>query len=254
MIKAIDIPDYIRNILLSSRVEGNTLHIDLQLERSTYVELNKILEALGGKWNRKARGHVFDGDPRQKISEALQAGEVVDVKKTFEFFETPQEVANRMIDMVEIPSGSRILEPSAGHGAIADVARALCPDCTIEVVEILDENRNILKEKGYKLVGKNFLKLKKRKPYDFILMNPPFSGQKDIDHIRHAWKFLKPGGTLVSVMAPSVRFRSNKKTETFRQWASSQPGFFIEDLPSGSFTGSGTGVGAVILHLEKPKP
>jgi predicted RNA methylase len=253
MIKAIDIPDYIRNILLSSRVEGNTLFIEQQLDRSTYVELNKVLEALGGKWNRKARGHVFDRDPREKISEALQAGEVVDVKKTFEFFATPQEVANRMVDMVEIPSGSRILEPSAGHGAIADVARALCPDCTIEVVEILNENRDVLKEKGYKLVGKDFLKLKKKKPYDIILMNPPFSAQKDIDHVRHAWKFLKPGGSLVSVMAPSVKFRDNKKTKAFRDWAESQPNFFIEDLPPGTFSESGTEVGAVILHLKKPE-
>jgi predicted RNA methylase len=253
MIKSIDIPEYIRNILLSSRVEGNTLFIDQQLERATYMDLNKVLEALGGKWNRKARGHVFTGDPRQKIAEALQAGEVIDVKKTFEFFATPLEVANRMVDMVEIPSGSRILEPSAGHGAIADVARALCPDCTIEVVEILDENREVLKEKGYKLVGKDFLKLKKKKPYDIILMNPPFSGQKDMDHVRHAWKFLKPGGSLVSIMAPSVKHRTNKKTESFKEWPSSQPNFFIEDLPPGTFSESGTDVGAVILHLQKPK-
>lgn len=253
MIKSIDIPDYIRNILLSSRVEGNTLFIDQQLDRSTYVDLNKVLEALGGKWNRKARGHVFDGDPRQKITEALQAGEVVDVKKTFEFFATPPEIANRMVDMVEIPSGSRILEPSAGQGAIADVARALCPDCTIEVVEILDENRAVLKEKGYKIVGKDFLKLKKKKPYDIILMNPPFSAQKDIDHVRHAWKFLKPGGELVSVMAPGVKFRANKKAESFRQWAMSQPKWHFEDLPTGSFSESGTEVGAIILHLQKPE-
>jgi cyclopropane-fatty-acyl-phospholipid synthase len=32
--------------------------------------------------------------------------------------------------------------------------------------------------------------------FDYVAMNPPFSGQCDVDHVYHAWKFLKPGGRL----------------------------------------------------------
>ena len=34
-----------------------------QLDRNDYVKVNKALEALGGKWNRKAKAHLFDEDP-----------------------------------------------------------------------------------------------------------------------------------------------------------------------------------------------
>lgn len=250
--KVVHISDDIKALLQNLRIEGNTVFIDQQLDRDTYVSLNKALEALGGKWNRSARGHVFQGDPSQKLAEALEAGEVVDVKKTFEFFETPPEVANMLLGMVDLERGMKILEPSAGQGAIADVIRADCPECEVHVIEIEPANRAILKEKGYKIVGKDFLKYRKKKPlYDRIIMNPPFSRQQDIDHVRHAWKFLKPGGKLVSIMASSAEYRQNKKAETFHQWADEQENS-IYSLPQGSFKGSGTMVNTIVFTVQKP--
>src|SRR5690606_5547682 len=53
---------------------------------------------------------------------------------------------------------------------------------------------------------------------DRVVMNPPFSKQQDIDHIYHAFKFLKPGGILVSVVSESPFYRNNKKSVEFREW------------------------------------
>lgn len=251
--KVVEIPDYIKNILMASAIDGNVLRLPGQLDRSTYEAVNKVLDALGGKWNRKLRGHVFDGDPRDKITEALQAGEAVNIKKTFEFFETPLPVANLLVSNADIQPGMKILEPSAGHGAIADVIRAMCSDCQIDTIEIEPSNRQVLKEKGYKLVGKDFMKYRKKKPlYDRIVMNPPFSRQQDIDHVRHAWKFLKPGGRLVSVMAGGTEFRQNKKAVEFMQLVD-QYGKGIEPLPEESFKESGTGVNTVVVTIDKPE-
>ena len=254
--KVVHIDDDIKNLLMNLRIEGNVAYITQQLDRDTYVRLNKALEVLGGKWNRSARGHIFAGDPSEKIAEAMQAGEAVDIKKTFEFFETPASVANLMIDRAAI-SGDHVsnmnfyvLEPSAGHGAIADVVRAYVAGQFIHVVEIEPSNREVLKEKGYKLIGKDFMKLRKKKRlYDRIVMNPPFSKQQDIDHVLHAWKFLKPGGRLVSVMAGGTEYRQNKKALAFQKLVEDHG--YIEPLPPGSFEESGTGVNTVLVTLDK---
>jgi hypothetical protein len=61
---------------------------------------------------------------------------------------------------------------------------------------------------------------------------------------------MKSGGLLVSVMAPSVKFRDNKKTKDFLRLLEEQGGS-IEDLPEGAFKESGTGVNTVIVTLPK---
>ena len=245
----VDVPEDVRRVLYNLRVEGNIAYIQGQLDRDLYVRVNKALEAIGGKWNRSVRGHVFEGDPTQQIMEAMATGEVVDVKKSFEFFETPMDVAGLVVAKARIEPGMKVLEPSAGRGAIADMVRAQCPDCRLDVVEIEETNRRILKEKGYKLAGKDFTKFKKR-GYDRVVMNPPFSKQQDIDHVRRAFGLMKHGGLLVSVMAPSVKFRENKKTKDFQRLLDEQGGS-IEDLPEGAFKESGTGVNTVIVTLPK---
>jgi 16S rRNA G1207 methylase RsmC len=40
--------------------------------------------------------------------------------------------------------------------------------------------------------------------FDRIVMNPPFDHDTDIDHIRHAYRMLKPGGRLVAICANGV--------------------------------------------------
>ena len=54
------IADNILSILGECRVEGDTLFLpDRQLDRSTYQAVNKVLVNIGGKWDRRAKGHVF---------------------------------------------------------------------------------------------------------------------------------------------------------------------------------------------------
>lgn len=80
-------------------------------------------------------------------------------------------------------------------------------------------------------------------------MNPPFSRQADIKHVSHALKFLKPNGRLVSVMASSMTFRSNKLTTEFRELIDLRNGW-IEKLPEGAFKSSGTMVNTVIVVID----
>lgn len=235
-------------VLRGMRVVGNVAYIDRPLDRDLYVRVNKALDAMGGKWNRSLRGHVFDGDPSARLMQAVVTEEVTDPKKAFGFFETPAALAVSIVQTADLGSGMRVLEPSAGRGMIADMVRDQCPGCAIEVVEIEPRNRKILKEKGYKLVGKDFLKFRK-KGYDRIVMNPPFARQADIDHVLHAYGLLAPGGRLVSIMAAGVKWRKNKKAVAFQELVDAHG--TMEELPPETFKESGTLINTVMVTLEK---
>ena len=249
--RVVQIDDQVKDVLQGAQVEGNLIRITQQLDRDLYVRVNKVLEALGGKWNRGMRGHVFAEPAADKLAQALGTGKAVDIKKSYEFFPTPGHVVMTMLNLAPPSAGMKILEPSAGRGAIADVVRDMCPDCTLELVEIEEGNRKDLKARGHKIVGKDFLKFKK-KGYDRVFMNPPFSKQQDIDHVTHALKLVKPGGSLVSVMSAGVRLRTNKKAEKFKELMEKYNAT-VEDIPAGTFEESGTGVNTILVSFEVPE-
>lgn len=118
------IADNILSILGECRVEGDTLFLpDRQLDRPTYQAVNKVLVNIGGKWNRKAKGHVFaDGDPAELLNNVLMTGETVDLKKQYQFFPTTRPVAEQMCRMAELDSTCIALEPSCGKGDLPERA------------------------------------------------------------------------------------------------------------------------------------
>lgn len=228
----------VANVLANSKVEENKLFLPPeQLERKLYVSVNKVLEAIGGKWNRKAMAHLFDESPENTIEEILQTGEYTHAKNEYNFFETPGPLAKRLVEMAEIDEGN-VLEPSAGRGAIAKFMKCDC-------VELEESNRKYLIENGFNLVGDDFLNFSQ--PYDYIVANPPFSKQRDIDHVTHMVELARK--RVVSIMSASVLFRTNRKTEEFRDMVYSHGGT-ITPLPEGSFAASGTNVNTCVVLID----
>jgi predicted RNA methylase len=233
-------------VLSQAIVNGNAVTLTGQLDRKLYIKTNEVLEAAGGKWNRKAKAHLFNGDATEIIEQIILTGEIL-IPQDFGYFPTPEPVVNRLMELAEIEPGMLVLEPSAGQGAIArEVAKIARVDC----IELLQKNAEILVDADiYRTVVKgNFLETYLHPVYDRVVMNPPFERQADIKHVQHALKFLKPGGRLVSVMSASVTFRENNLTREFRELVSSRKGS-IEALPEGSFKVSGTGVNTVIVTI-----
>lgn len=218
----------------------------MQLERSMYLKVNKVLELLGGKWNRKQKGHIFESSIDDRIDDIILTGEIIDKKKELQFFETPEKVALQICELAKIKSGSNILEPSAGRGAILKVARRYSHN--LYWAELDEENAAHI-QIGLR-IGKNFLQIEPNElKIDYVIMNPPFSKQQDIDHVTHALKFLE-NGVLVSVMSPSIKFRTNKKTTDFLNYISKYETEII-DLPKKTFASSGTMVNTIILKVNK---
>lgn len=248
--KKLTFSDDVLSVLSNMRWEdeGRLGFITQTLDRSLYVSVNKALEAMGGKWNRKAGAHVFSKDPRESVDGLLESGEIVVLKDGF--FETPPEVIDVLFSTLAPAAGLAYLEPSAGLGAIADaVANYTGEKDQITCVEINESRCGVLRSKGYgKVICGDFMDVKPDDlpRFDRIYMNPPFELQQDIDHVLHALSFVKPTGALISIMSAGVKFNGNKKAAAFRDMLDNFPHAYLFDLPEGSFKESGTMVNTVI--------
>jgi hypothetical protein len=189
--------------------------------------------------------------------------------KNLGFFPTPEPVAARVAEAARLyraheDTSLRILEPSAGDGALIRAAANARTEWLplFVAVEIHQERANGLMRDPLveRVACCDFLNLTPDHigTFDRVLMNPPFDGGRDIDHVRHAVKFLKPGGRLVAIMSAGTEFREDAKTVAFRELCDRMKpdGSYREqwaDLPPGSFKESGTNVNACIVILDAPK-
>lgn len=143
-----------------------------QLDHKLYEECNKALEAIGGKWNRGKKAHLFAEDPRDALDRVVLTGGFTDAKQEFQFFETPAALADRIVEKCAIEPVHRILEPSAGRGAIADaVVRLPAFRSAVHrmiLVELMPKNAAYLRAQGFSVVEKDFLEWKPDKPLDRI--------------------------------------------------------------------------------------
>jgi len=237
-----------RDVLEQSKVEGLLLYLPAQLSRKLYLDTNKILKAIGGRWvGRKIQAHKFDECPWDALQDYLLTGKVQNKKKDFQFFATPVALAEKIVAMAGLKKGMKALEPSAGEGVIADVIRGygVEPD----VCELWEKNRVILERKGYNVNCDDFLELESS-GYDVIVMNPPFHKGLDIEHVLHAFGKLKEGGKLVSIMSPSWTYRTDSRFINFKNFVVERKGVW-DEVPAGTFRDSGTETRTGILMLEK---
>jgi phospholipid N-methyltransferase len=257
--------------LPSGRRESSVLLNKEQADKIMAASKDKILESYSLSWlpdqvataNRLSKLGISTGEQlRAAIRELESMREAVnkpDPVKTLEralvgkkipgFFPTPKPLVEQMIDFADIKAGHQVLEPSAGKGDIANEISNSAPDAELSVIEFNDGLSEILKAKGFNVVGDDFLK--HNGSYDRIVMNPPFENFQDIEHVKHAYELLKPGGKLVAIMGASVK-NSRKQAVEFREWLDNA-GSYIEDNPEGSFKSSDrpTGVSTVMVTIEK---
>lgn len=237
--------------------DDGACRIPQQLPRPLYVQVDKVLRAFGGVWNRKAKSHLFDVDAQGLVYSVIEAGEYIDPKKAYEFFETPPDLADLMVERADLADGQRILEPSAGKGAILEAIWRKGGGYAKElsIVELCSQFVDHLRAQNWFVNHADFLECGSDDNEDYwsfdrVIMNPPFSRFQDIDHVLHAWGMLKPGGRLVSVMLGSWEWRNTAKTVAFRQWIE-ETGADVEHLPPGTFRASGTMVRSVLVSANK---
>ncbi len=203
---------------------------------------------------------LADGTSIEQAAEVARMREVlregVKIAVVPQLFPTPPELAARLVEMTEIRPDHRVLEPSAGTGALlagihetrdivavevkhelAAALRAKFPGAMVFCADFLTDCGNDLATSRVNL-----------QTFDRIVMNPPFAGHQDIDHVTHALDFLKEDGILVAIMSAGVRFRQDRKAMEFRSLMDAL-GAEWEDLPPGSFSEAGTEVRACIVKV-----
>lgn len=240
------VPQPVMEVLDRAIINGSALQLTGQLDRKLYVETNKVIEAAGGKWDKKAKAHVFDGEALDAIEPILLTGEYARTKQDFGQFDTPSELAERVANIADVQAGMTVLEPSAGIGNIAAVARQF--GAFVTCWEIDAKRAEKLDGIGHSVNVGDFLSATPGPNFDRVVMNPPFARQADIHHVNHAHRFLKSGGLLVAIMSASVMFRDNGLTREFRAFVERQGGT-IERLPDQSFKASGTAVHTCIVTI-----
>lgn len=149
-------------------------------------------------------------------------------KEDYQFYPTPKELAEKMLEGIKWQYVETILEPSAGKG---DIVRAIINKnngrynvgVEIDCIEIDPNLRAIIDAEEYfqegnsnctvRIVYDDFLNFHTFKRYNLIVMNPPF---KDGDkHLLKALEIQKNGGSIVCIL--NAETLKNPYTNTRRE-------------------------------------
>jgi len=168
------------------------------------------------------------------------------VSKDLQFYWSPGEVVRAALEFAHVhnlrnwsynpPDPIRVLEPSCGDGRILDEVRAYGHSAL--GIEYHAGRAEQAKAKGHNVLCANFLECPPKAEFDAVVMNPPFYGRHYVKHVRHALKFLKRGGVLVSILPASAHYDHGELDGDWR------------DLPVASFAEAGTNVPTGMLKMR----
>lgn len=221
-----------RGITVRKFANGNA---HLFFDKWTLIDINRALSEFYGEV-------LPDAEP-----EGVKPSASTAVSKDLQFYWSPGEVIDRALDLAgisrreaysygrEMPS-FRVLEPSCGDGRILDELRAR--NCKALGIEYHSGRAAEARAKGHAVHCANFLEQPATPEFDKVVMNPPFYGRHYVKHVRHAFKFLKPGGVLVAILPATSHYDHGELEGEWR------------DLPVGSFAEAGTNVPTGLLRMR----
>lgn len=246
------IPPDVLAVLKQSHAQDKYIYLPkIQLDRALYARLDQVLRDMGGKWiGGSRRAHAFETDATDTLAALVETGRYVR-PADLGFFPTPAALVNKMLQKANLQRGMRVLEPQAGTGNIAcTMAAAVGGAELVTVCELMERNVKKLVEAGFQnVIHGDFLRVVPDRTYSAVCMNPPFSHSQDIDHVLHASRFVKPGGTVTSYMSASWLHSNQKKAEAFKRFLDAVKAD-VENIDNGAFRESGTNVATTLVHFK----
>lgn len=180
----------------------------------------------------------------------------------FQQFSTPPALARLAVHLARISSDDLLLEPSAGTGIIASLAKGAVKDLILneleptraDLLEAVFPGTKVYRHDGAKLSA---LLSGTARP-SVVLMNPPFSVSQSrgedqntaARHLRAALDHLLPGGRIVAIM-PDWFSRSARYEETFRRTLEGARVVLSLRLDKGGYAKHGTGIAVRVLVIDK---
>ena len=170
-----------------------------------------------------------------------------------DYFATPEPIGYKMVEWAHLKPGDRVLEPSAGHGAIArffpdtvdakaiepsnDLSSKLTVNTTAQVIRGRFEDHNAVNK------------------YDCVLMNPPFGigGKTAIEHLAKAFdRHLNNFGRVIAIIP-----EGGMADRRFTAWMNNTEEAHLTaeiGLPPVTFQRAGTSVKTKIVVIDKSVP
>ena len=186
---------------------------------------------------------VLDYYSNQKLNKNNREGS--------DYFPTPEPLGYKMVEWAGLGEGDSVLEPSAGHGAIARYVPKTNEMVSIEPSQSLFTKLQLKAGGlGRKFLNNTFENYALSNKHDVIVMNPPFgkAGALAIQHIDKAFKHLDEGGRIVAIIP---RGSTDKK---FDKWYGEQKNIAMRaevNLPDIVFQQAGTRVTCRVVVLDK---
>ncbi len=167
-----------------------------------------------------------------------------------DYFATPEPLGLKMVEWADASTGDSMLEPSAGHGAIARWFPEDTRNTFVEPSRELSVQLGLSARNG-KILDHDFESLHAANKYDAIVMNPPFGsgGATAIAHLGKAFGHLKNGGRIV-VLYPEGP-AADKRMSAFLEKTDNLYTVAEFGLPPVVFERAGTTAKTRVLVLEK---
>lgn len=186
---------------------------------------------------------VLDYYSNQKLNSRNREG--------VDYFPTPEPLGYKMMEWANMGEGDTVLEPSAGHGAIARYAPKGNQMVAIEPSQSLFTKLQLkaggLGRKFQNTIFENYDISNK---HDVVVMNPPFgtAGATAIAHLGKAFKHLEEGGRVVALIP---RGSTDKK---FEKWIKGEKTAVMRaevELPDIVFKQAGTNIVCRVVVVDK---
>lgn len=167
--------------------------------------------------------------------------------------DTSPQVASIMLSVgIDfIKPNFKILEPSAGEGNLVDfIAKAIGSKNNIDVIELNADKVNTLKEKGYNVIGRDYMNTSLENTYDVIIACPPFKDNANLYHIQKMYTDVKDGGYVLTLCNSQWITDNSEKSVSFRKFLLGKK-YSITMLPDNSFMEKGKTVPTILIKMQK---
>jgi hypothetical protein len=194
---------------------------------------------------------IYDSNQKNRGSRDSRQGK--------DYYATAEPLGQKMVEWLDINPGESVMEPSAGHGAIAmwfpEKANATVIEPSYSLFSKLNAragggNRKIINDifENHNVVNK----------YHGIAMNPPFGsgGKTAIDHVEKAFEHLHNNGRIVAIIPQG---QADKRLDKFLN-GEDDKGKLLHPtahliasikLPSIAFEQAGTAINTRIVVIDK---
>ena len=118
-------------------------------------------------------------------------------------------------------------------------------------MEINPDLQQALTWQGFNLIGNDFLASIPQPIYNRVLANPPFSSNGVAKHTQHAFKFLKPGGRLVT-LAHHYSLKPSCSDQQFFAWLKQHKARFLNLGRAFETSNRPTNTSIQLIAIDKP--